>query len=109
MKLLFRIVAIILFVIFFGFALKNTQEVALHFFLDYEIRGPLVLLLLGFFAAGGVLGVLAMTPTVFRHRRDLSKHKKAIAAMQQENEAKRLARVQPPQPDSIVTNTNLKS
>ena len=40
MKVLFRIVATILFVIFFGFALKNTQEVALHFFLDYEIRGP---------------------------------------------------------------------
>jgi len=72
MKFLSRIVATILFVIFFGFALKNTQEVALHFFLDYEIRGPLVLLLLGFFVAGGALGVLAMTPTVFRHRRELS-------------------------------------
>ncbi len=103
MKFLSRIVATILFVIFFGFALKNTQEVALHFFLDYEIRGPLVLLLLGFFVAGGALGVLAMTPTVFRHRRELSKHNKTIAAMEQENEAKRLARIQPPQPDSIVS------
>ena len=102
MKLLFKIVAAILFVLFFGFALKNTQEVALHFFLDYEIRGPLVLLLLGFFAAGGALGVLAMTPTVFRHRRELSKHKKIVDPMQQENEAKGLARMQPPQPDSIV-------
>ena len=64
MKIIFRIVAAILFVIFFGFALKNTQEVALQFFLGYEIRGPLVLLLLGFFAAGAALGVLAMTPTV---------------------------------------------
>lgn len=99
MKLLFRTVAVILFVIFFGFALKNTQEVALHFFLDYELKSPLVLLLLGFFVAGAALGVLAMMPTVFRHRRDLSKQKKAIAAMQQENEANRQARTQPPRPD----------
>jgi putative membrane protein len=101
MKLLFRIIAVILFVVFFGFALKNTQEVALRFFLDYEIRGPLVLLLLGFFAGGAILGVLAMMPTLFRHRRDLSKHKKTIIAMQKENEEQRLARVQPPQPDII--------
>jgi putative membrane protein len=102
MRLLFRIVAAILFIIFFGFALKNTQEVALRFFLDYEIRGPLVLLLLGFFAAGATLGVLAMTPTVFRYRRDLSKHKKTSAAMQKESEAQQLARNKPPQPDSVL-------
>jgi len=49
MKIVFRIVALILFIVFFGFALKNTQEVALRFFFDYEMRGPLVLLLLAFF------------------------------------------------------------
>ena len=102
MTLLFRIVAAILFVIFFGFALKNTDEVVLRFFLNYEIRSPLVLMLLGFFAAGAVLGVLAMTPTVFRYRRDLSKQKKTIATMQKEIDAQRLARVQPPPPDSII-------
>jgi putative membrane protein len=102
MTLLFRIVAAILFVIFFGFALKNTDEAVLRFFWDYEIRKPLVLMLLGFFAAGAVLGVLAMTPTVFRYRRDLSKQKKTVAAMQKEIDAQRLARVQPPPPDSII-------
>jgi lipopolysaccharide assembly protein A len=59
MKFLFRIVAAILFIVFFGFALKNTQEAALRFFFDYEIRGPLVLLLLAFFAGGAALGILA--------------------------------------------------
>ena len=102
MKILFRIVAAILFIVFFGFALKNTQESALRFFFDYEVRGPLVLLLLSFFAAGAALGILAMIPTLFRYSRDLAKSKKAIAAMEQENEAKRLVRVQPPQPDSVV-------
>lgn len=102
MKIIFRIVAAILFVIFFGFALKNTQEVALRFFFNYEVRGPLVLLLLSFFSGGAALGVLAMIPTVLRHRRDLSRQKKTIATMEQENAAQQLARVQPPQPDSVV-------
>lgn len=102
MKLVSRIIAVLLFIVFFGFALKNTQEVALRFFLDYEIRGPLVLILLGFFAAGATLGVLALTPTVFRHRRDLSKHKKTIMAMQKENEARQLSLAQPPQPDAVI-------
>lgn len=102
MKIISRIVAAILFIVFFGFALKNTQEVALRFFFNYEVRGPLVLLLLSFFSAGAALGVLAMIPTVFRHRRDLSKQKKAIATMEQENAARQLAQAQPPQPDSVV-------
>jgi putative membrane protein len=102
MKILFRILAVILFVVFFGFALKNTQEVALLFFMGYEIRGPLVLLILGFFAVGATLGVLAMTPTVFRHRRELAKQRKTIATLQKENQAQLLARTQPPQPDAVV-------
>lgn len=101
MKIISRIVAVILFILFFGFALKNTQEVALQFFWGYEIRGPLVGILLGFFVLGAVLGVLAMTPTVFRHKRDLSKHKKTIVTMQKENEAQQLAKTQPP-PDNII-------
>ena len=102
MKFLFRIVAAILFIVFFGFALKNTQEAALRFFFDYEIRGPLVLLLLVFFAGGAALGILAMMPTLFRQRRDLARQKKAIATMEREQEAQRAARTQPPQPDSVI-------
>jgi lipopolysaccharide assembly protein A len=77
MKLISTLVGVVLFVLFFGFAVKNTQEVDLHFFLNYELRGPLVLMLLGFFASGAALGVLALTPTVFRHRREASRHRSA--------------------------------
>ena len=101
MKILFKIIAVILFVVFFGFALKNTQEAALHFFLDYEVRAPLVLLLLSFFVAGAVLGVLAMTPAMFRYRRDLTKHKKTITALQKDAEAQQMTNTQQPQADSI--------
>lgn len=102
MKIVFRIVAVVLFVVFFGFALKNTDEVVLRFFLDYEIRSPLVLLLLAFFTAGAVFGVLAMMPTVFRYRREWSRQKKTVAAMQKENESRQQLRAQPPAPDSVT-------
>jgi putative membrane protein len=101
-KLLLKIAAVILFVLFFGFALENTQEVVLHFFLNYEIRGPLVLVLLGFFVLGAVLGVLAMSSIVFRHRRDLSKHQKTIARIQQEQLDKQSAAANPPQLGGVV-------
>ena len=98
MKFLSRIIGIVLFILFFGFALKNTQEVALRFFLGYEIHAPLVLMLLGCFVAGAVLGVLALTPTVFRYRRETNKHKSTITTMQ--TTAQR-ANAQP-QPDSVL-------
>ncbi|NRR30915.1 LapA family protein [Oxalobacteraceae bacterium] len=99
MKFISSIIGFVLFVLFFGFALKNTQEVDLHFFLHYELRGPLVLMLLGFFVAGAGLGVLALTPTVFRHRRETNKHKTTIDTLQssvQQGTAQ-------PQPDSVNT------
>jgi len=97
MKIISTIVGIVLFVLFFNFALKNAQVVDLHVFLNYEIRGPLVLMLLGFFVAGASLGVLALTPTVFRHRREASKQKTTIAALQTVSTTGSVA----PQPDGV--------
>jgi putative membrane protein len=82
MKIISTIVGIVLFVLFFGFALKNTQEVDLHLFLNYELRGPLVLLLLAFFVAGAALGVLALTPSIVRQRREATRQKITIATLQ---------------------------
>ena len=100
MKFLSRIVGFILFILFFGFALKNTQEAALHFFLGYEIRAPLVLLLLAFFAGGAVLGVLAMMPTVFRYRRNSDRQKNAASATRSVGTLPEQAGTQSPQPDA---------
>lgn len=92
MKILLRIIAALLFVVFFGFALKNTQEAALSFFWNYEVRGPLVLLLLGFFVGGFVFGILGMAPLVFRQKREVARQKKLNAALQKE------AGIEPPVP-----------
>ena len=99
MKFVSTLVGTVLFILFFGFALKNTQEVDLHFFLNYELRGPLVLMLLAFFVSGAALGILAVTPTVFRHRRERRRNKSALEALQH------VAHTGPkqPQPDSVNT------
>ncbi|MDB5796901.1 MAG: hypothetical protein JWP36_803 [Paucimonas sp.] len=102
MKILSRIVAALLFIVFFGFALKNTDDATLRLFPGYAVHGPLVLLLLGFFASGAVLGVLAMTPTVFRYRRELNRQKRSSALVQQEAEAQQAARANPPRPEDIA-------
>lgn len=103
MKIIFRIVATILFILFFGFALENTQEAVLRFFFNYEIRGPLILLLLGFFIGGAVLGILAMIPTLFRHRRDLTRQRQLVTSMEKERESQLSASLRQPQPDSVVS------
>ena len=99
MKFLSRIVGIVLFILFFGFALKNTQEAVLHFFLGYEIRAPLVLMLLAFFAGGAILGVLAMTPTVVRYRRSSDNQKNAASTARSANALQEAERPRPPQPE----------
>lgn len=82
-KLIVILLFILLFLFFFSFALKNTQQVSLHILLSYELRGPLVLLLLGFFLGGTILGILVMTPTVFNYRRELNKSRQTVQNMQQ--------------------------
>ncbi|HEY4074069.1 MAG TPA: LapA family protein [Herbaspirillum sp.] len=101
MKVISRALAIILFFAFFGLALKNTHLVNLYFFLGYQRTDPLALILLVCFAAGALLGILAMTPSVFRHRREASRHRKALAAYHKEREAELRAQTQPPLPDSV--------
>ncbi|ALU90812.1 LapA family protein [Herbaspirillum rubrisubalbicans] len=103
MKILSRLIAAILFVFFFFFALRNTQEVTLHFFLGYERSDPLVLVLLAFFVIGAVLGVLAMAPLVLRHRREAARYRKALSQIQKQQEEIAQAQAQPPQPDSVIT------
>ena len=52
-----------LFVVLLAFAAKNTDPVTLRFYFDLAWQAPLVALLLAFFAAGVVLGLVAMCGT----------------------------------------------
>ncbi len=107
MKLLVRLIAFALFVVFFGFALKNTDEVVLHFFWNYQARSPLILLLLAFLIFGTVMGVLAMTGTVLRHRRELSRARKELDQLKANAAEQAAARTQAPTPDTLIEQIGL--
>jgi uncharacterized integral membrane protein len=107
MKLLIRLLALILFVVFFDFALKNTDEVVLHFFWGSQTRSPLIILLLTFFIVGVVMGVLAMITTVLRYRRELARYKKEINDQKKEASSAAQVRDQPPPPEHIIEQVGL--
>jgi uncharacterized integral membrane protein len=83
MRALTRIVRavalIVLFLLFFGFALKNTEPVTVRYFLGQEWRAALSLVLLVFFGAGAVLGVLASLTVAYRQRRELAQLRRRLA------------------------------
>jgi len=59
-----------IFFTLFAFALNNEQPVVLHWFFGAQWTAPMVIVVLVVFAAGCALGVLAMVPSWWRHRRD---------------------------------------
>jgi uncharacterized integral membrane protein len=104
MKIFVRLIAVALFIVFFDFALKNTDEVVLRLFWNAQAKTPLILLLLVFLVFGMIVGVLAMTGTVLRYRRELGRLR---------TEAKQVPgnttpdRRQPPAVDALVEQVGL--
>jgi putative membrane protein len=72
MRFLTWAVRIALFVILLAFAAKNTDPVTLRFYFDLAWQAPLVALLLAFFAAGALLGLIAMLGTYLAQRREIA-------------------------------------
>ena len=71
-----------LFVVLLAFAAKNTDPVTLRFYFDLAWQAPLVALLLAFFAAGAVLGLIAMSGTYLAQRREISRLQRVEARPQ---------------------------
>ncbi|OGS95610.1 MAG: hypothetical protein A3K04_01320 [Gallionellales bacterium RBG_16_56_9] len=68
----------LLFIALLGFAVKNDQPITLNYFFGYEWQSSLVVVLLLFFAAGAMVGVLAMLVTVLQQRREIARLKRDI-------------------------------
>jgi uncharacterized integral membrane protein len=58
-----------IFFALFAFALNNQQPATVHWFFGVQWQAPMVILVLAAFAAGCVIGVLAMAPHWWRLRR----------------------------------------
>lgn len=57
-----------IFFTLFAFALNNQGDVTVHFFFGQQWTAPMVLVVLGAFAAGLVIGILGMVPRWWRQR-----------------------------------------
>lgn len=71
-------IRLIIFVFLVVFALQNTAPVTLRLILDQQWQAPLVMLLLVFFAAGAVLGVLSLLGVIVRQRREIAQLKRRV-------------------------------
>ena len=60
-----------LFLLVLSFAVKNTDMVAVRYYLGYQWQAPLVLVLLVFFCLGVVVGIAASLAQMLRQRRAL--------------------------------------
>jgi lipopolysaccharide assembly protein A len=58
-----------IFFTLFAFALNNQQLATVHWFFGAQWQAPLVIVVLVAFAGGCAIGVLAMVPSWWRHRR----------------------------------------
>ena len=84
MRIVTWAIRLAVFLLLAAFAAKNVEPVSLRFYFDLVLSAPLILVLLGFFAAGALFGVLALLGTVLRLRRELSLLKRdggTVAAM----------------------------
>lgn len=58
-----------IFFALFAFALNNSQEAEVRWFFGHVWRAPMVIIVLVAFGCGAALGVLAMVPAWWKHRR----------------------------------------
>ena len=78
MRYLLYVLLPLLFLFFVTLAVKNTDVVAVRYFLGNEWRAPLILVLLVFFAVGAALVFFAALPTIVRQRRQISARKREL-------------------------------
>lgn len=76
MRIVVWLVRALLFFTLFAFALNNQQAATVHWFFNYESRAPMVFVVLVAFALGCAVGVLAMLPSWWRHRRVAHRHER---------------------------------
>jgi uncharacterized integral membrane protein len=69
MRVLVWLFRLFLFFTLFAFAVNNHDPVVVRWFFGHEWQAPLVIVVLVAFGLGCALGVLAMVPAWWRHRR----------------------------------------
>ena len=78
MRIVAWAIRLVVFVLLIAFAAKNADPVTLRFYFDLGLQAPRVVLLLAFFAAGALFGILALLGTLLRQRREISALRRRI-------------------------------
>jgi len=87
MQILVWLVRIIVVILVVWFAAKNADPVTVRGYLDAEIKAPLVLILLAFFACGLLLGLAASLLQLFRLKREIRNLNRILNRHQAESPA----------------------
>ena len=80
MRYLSWILRLLLFVLLFGFALKNSDPVSVRFYLGSQWDASLALVVLVFFGIGVAAGVIACFAYIYRQRREILQLRKELRA-----------------------------
>lgn len=103
MRFLVWLLRAFIFFSLFAFSLHNQQPASVNWAFGYAWNAPMVIIVLAAFAAGTVFGVLAMTPSWWRHRRLARKHAPEAQSMLPADNAAEATREpqQPVIPDGV--------
>lgn len=94
MRYVVWVLGLVLFLLVAGFAVKNSASATVYYYLGYQWQAPLVLVILVFFSAGVVLGLLASLAAVFRQRREILALKRELRLKHQTADSAQLGAAQ---------------
>jgi len=83
MRILIWIIRLVIFLVLFGFAVKNDQIVTLKSYLGGQWQLPLVFVILVAFAAGALVGVTATVSSLVRQRREIARLRRQLRKAEQ--------------------------
>ncbi len=86
MRAIMWFIRLLLFILLFGFAIKNDHLATLNFFFGGQWQLPLVFVILVSFAAGALLGVTATFASLLRQRREISQLRRQLERERAERE-----------------------
>lgn len=77
MQYLSWIIRLLLVVLLAGFAFQNAEVVSLSYF-GYVWRAPIILIILAFFIVGVFAALLAISPTLYKQKREVAALNRAL-------------------------------
>ncbi|WP_323003413.1 LapA family protein [Denitromonas sp.] len=95
MRIIVWIIRLAVFLVLFGFAVKNDQLITLNFYMGKQWQLPLVFVILVAFAAGALVGVTATLSSLVRQRREIGRLRKSLRKAEAEIKASATTAVVP--------------